>query len=117
MNEHQRCIELAAASIDFRLSPDEQQVLRTHLAICDSCGAAVRGIRDDATRLAAASSRPKGEAANALGRPADPEHIGEVDVDHAAVAHHRDPFTGMRGRDLVDPRHDPGPERRRFLAI
>jgi hypothetical protein len=54
VNEHQRCIELAAASIDFRLSADEQHALRTHLAICDSCSLTVRGIRDDATRLAAA---------------------------------------------------------------
>ena len=54
MNEHQRCIELAAASIDFRLSPDEQHILRTHLAICDTCSATVRGIRDDASRMAAA---------------------------------------------------------------
>ena len=53
MNEHQRCIELAAASIDFRLSADEQHILRTHLATCDSCGTTVRGIREDATRLAA----------------------------------------------------------------
>ena len=54
MNQHERCIELAAASIDFQLSPDEQHALRTHLAICDTCSVTVRGIRDDATRLAAA---------------------------------------------------------------
>ena len=54
MNEHQRCIELAAASIDFPLSPDEQRSLRTHLALCDSCTVTVRGLRDDAMRLAAA---------------------------------------------------------------
>ncbi len=52
--EHERCLDLAAASIDFQLSPEEQQVLRSHLAICDSCSLTVRGMRDDATRLAAA---------------------------------------------------------------
>jgi hypothetical protein len=54
MTEHQRFLALAATSIDFRLTPDEQHALRAHLAGCDSCGATVRGMLDDATRLAAA---------------------------------------------------------------
>lgn len=53
MNDHQRTLELAASSIDFRLTPDEQQLIRTHLLRCDSCSVTVRGFRDDATRLAA----------------------------------------------------------------
>jgi hypothetical protein len=54
MHDHQRCLDLAAAAIDFQLSPGEQQDLRTHLALCDSCSITVHGMRDDAARLAAA---------------------------------------------------------------
>ena len=45
MNEHQRFLELAAASIDFRLTPDEQHALRTHLA-------ELRQLQPDRARLA-----------------------------------------------------------------
>ena len=71
MNEHQRCIELAAASIDFPLSPREQQALRTHLTLCDSCSVTVRGFRDDAARLAA------------LPQPAAPVSVRDAVLDAA----------------------------------
>ncbi len=54
LNEHQRVLVLAASAIDYGLTPDEQRLVRTHLAICGACSEAVRGFRDDATSLAAA---------------------------------------------------------------
>lgn len=54
--EHQRCLELAAAAIDFQLSPAEERLLRTHLAICAPCTAIAGGMRADASILAATPS-------------------------------------------------------------
>ena len=54
MSEHQHFLELAAASVDFGLTADEQHALRTHLVVCDACSLTVRAILDDASRLAAA---------------------------------------------------------------
>ncbi len=51
--DHERCLDLAATAIDFEPSADEQLILRSHLARCDSCSLTIRGLRDDAVRLAA----------------------------------------------------------------
>ena len=58
MTDHQRFLALAAASIDFRLTPEEQHALRTHLADCDSCSLTVRALLDDSARLAAVPQPP-----------------------------------------------------------
>jgi hypothetical protein len=50
---HRRPLELAAASVDFELSPGEQAELAAHLASCSACRRRVDGIRQDAVAIAA----------------------------------------------------------------
>ncbi len=52
MDEHARSLDLVAASLDFPLAPDEQELLRRHLAVCLTCSASARSMRADATTLA-----------------------------------------------------------------
>lgn len=72
MNEHRQCLDLAAASLDFALTSDEQYLLRTHLATCDACGRTAMGMRDDAVRLVGAP------------RPAAPPSVRHAVVGAAA---------------------------------
>ena len=54
---HEQALALVAASLDFRLSPEEQHALREHLATCGSCAAAAARMRQDAAFLAAMPPR------------------------------------------------------------
>jgi hypothetical protein len=54
MSPHERALTLAAAAIDFRLSPEEQHELAAHLAGCPSCSVAAAAMRADAAALARA---------------------------------------------------------------
>jgi N-acetylneuraminic acid mutarotase len=51
MLDHERFLELAAASIDFELSPSEATELDRHLAGCGSCRLAMQAMRDDARAI------------------------------------------------------------------
>ncbi len=51
MSEHARFLELAAAAIDFELSPTEQADLTAHLAGCEDCRRAAAGLMTDARTL------------------------------------------------------------------
>jgi anti-sigma factor RsiW len=55
--KHEPFLELAAASIDFPLSFDEQRRLETHLASCASCQRAVIAMRADARAIDALPAR------------------------------------------------------------
>jgi alpha-2-macroglobulin len=51
MIDHDRALELAAAALDFGLSPDEDAGLSTHLAGWPSCRETVAGINRDAAAM------------------------------------------------------------------
>jgi N-acetylneuraminic acid mutarotase len=74
---HRRFLELAAASIDFELSPSERDELRTHLSTCDTCPRALDGMRADARTIRALPARDVAVDRSAvilrraLGRPPD----------------------------------------------
>ena len=52
MTSHSPFLELAAAAIDFRLSPSEHRDLEHHLAGCHACARTIAAIRGDATAMA-----------------------------------------------------------------
>ncbi len=51
MTSHTPFLELAAAAIDFRLSPSERHDLEQHLEGCQACARSVAGIRGDAEAM------------------------------------------------------------------
>jgi anti-sigma factor RsiW len=51
MTSHARFLELAAAAIDFGLSPVERSVLEAHLTTCHACARSAAAIRGDAVAL------------------------------------------------------------------
>lgn len=55
MSIHDAFLELAAATIDFHLEPDEAAELERHLAGCDTCRQTAAALRDDATAIASGS--------------------------------------------------------------
>lgn len=58
MNEHERSRALAAAAIDFPLTPQEAAALEGHLATCPACAHMVQQLRDDASRVASMERIP-----------------------------------------------------------
>jgi hypothetical protein len=52
VNGHDHALELAAAAIDFRLTPSEQTSLDTHLNGCPACRGSVAGFATDAGTIA-----------------------------------------------------------------
>jgi len=52
MTSHSSFLELAAAAIDFRLSPSERRDLEHHLGDCHACARTIAAIRGDATAMA-----------------------------------------------------------------
>ncbi|HTK43891.1 MAG TPA: hypothetical protein VL749_00870, partial [Patescibacteria group bacterium] len=57
MPDHERFLELAAASIDFQLTPAESTELEQHVATCADCGRTVHAMREDARAIAASPVR------------------------------------------------------------
>ena len=55
---HRRPLELAAAAVDFELSPFEREELDRHLAGCSSCRSRINGLRRDALAIEALQILP-----------------------------------------------------------
>ncbi|HET9756950.1 MAG TPA: zf-HC2 domain-containing protein [Candidatus Limnocylindrales bacterium] len=53
MIDHRRALDLAAAAIDFELTPDERASLDAHLSTCSACRERAAAYRSDAVSIAA----------------------------------------------------------------
>ena len=57
MTDHDRYLELAATSVDFPLSAEEDRELTSHLTTCRSCAQEAAGFRRDAQRVRTLAER------------------------------------------------------------